>query len=164
MKTIIDLNRIKIKSRFFTCFWAAASILCIAAIFFFSSKNGEQSAEMSDFATGVLFGGIDASVGETTPFVEDINTFVRKCAHFLVFSMLGFCIANTARQFTGNKKCIFFISSGAGSLYGAIDEWHQYFVPGRSCMWQDWLLDTAGVLFGVGAAFFAVWIIRKIRR
>lgn len=30
------------------------------------------------------------------------------------------------------------------SLYGATDEWHQAFVPGRDASIEDWLADTAG--------------------
>ena len=30
------------------------------------------------------------------------------------------------------------------SFYGASDEWHQYFVPGRSCEVLDWMADTLG--------------------
>ena len=36
-----------------------------------------------------------------------------------------------------------------GSLYGVSDEIHQYFVPGRSSDWRDWVADTVGVLAGV---------------
>ncbi len=31
-------------------------------------------------------------------------------------------------------------------IYGASDEFHQYFVPNRSSEVQDWLADIAGVL------------------
>jgi len=117
----------------------------------FSAKDGERSAEMSDIVTGALFGDAAGSAEPgTTPFWEDMNAVVRKCAHFLIFSALGFCAANTARQLTADKKHIFFISLALGSFYGAADEWHQYFVPDRSCMWQDWLIDTAGAFLGVG--------------
>ena len=40
------------------------------------------------------------------------------------------------------------------SLYGASDEFHQSFVPGRHVEIADWLADTLGG--GVGAA--AVWL------
>ena len=36
----------------------------------------------------------------------------------------------------------------AGSAYGAIDEFHQYFVPGRDCNVWDWLADTIGAFLG----------------
>jgi len=41
------------------------------------------------------------------------------------------------------------------SLYGASDELHQYFVPGRSCDVFDWLADTSGAVVAVG--LLGVW-------
>ena len=35
-----------------------------------------------------------------------------------------------------------------GVAYGASDEWHQSFVPGRDPSFSDWTADTAGVLLG----------------
>ena len=39
------------------------------------------------------------------------------------------------------------------SAYGATDELHQYFVPGRSCDVYDWVADTAGAFFTLLAAW-----------
>ena len=36
----------------------------------------------------------------------------------------------------------------AGSAYGAIDEFHQFFVPGRDCNVWDWAADTLGSFLG----------------
>jgi VanZ family protein len=36
--------------------------------------------------------------------------------------------------------------SALGSLYGLIDEVHQYFVPSRDCNAGDWFSDTLGAL------------------
>jgi len=33
--------------------------------------------------------------------------------------------------------------------YGAVDELHQIFIPGRYADVRDWLADSAGVVFGV---------------
>ena len=125
-------------------------------IFLFSSKTAEQSSEMSGAVTETLFGG-------DSPFIETLEVAVRKSAHFLIFFAVGFCAANAAMQIIHNKKRVFLISLCFGSFYAATDEIHQYFVPGRSCMWQDWVLDTMGVLAGTGAAFLIVWIINNIR-
>ena len=38
-----------------------------------------------------------------------------------------------------------------GSAYGAVDEFHQYFVPGRNCNVWDWLADTLGAVIGAAA-------------
>lgn len=40
----------------------------------------------------------------------------------------------------------------AASAYGATDEWHQLFVPGRSSDVHDWIADTFGAAVGAGAA------------
>jgi len=39
-----------------------------------------------------------------------------------------------------------------GMLYGAVDEWHQSFIPGRHAAAGDWLADSAGTLLGVAVA------------
>jgi VanZ family protein len=39
------------------------------------------------------------------------------------------------------------------SGYGATDEWHQSFVPGRSADVRDWFADAAGALLGAGACW-----------
>jgi hypothetical protein len=35
------------------------------------------------------------------------------------------------------------------SAYGATDEWHQSFVPGRAMDVQDWIADTIGAAIAV---------------
>ena len=39
------------------------------------------------------------------------------------------------------------------SGYGATDEWHQSFVPGRSADVRDWIADATGALLGAGACW-----------
>ncbi|MCI0340277.1 MAG: VanZ family protein [Planctomycetales bacterium] len=41
------------------------------------------------------------------------------------------------------------------SLYGASDEWHQSFVPGRVATVGDWIADTVGA--ALAAAAVALW-------
>lgn len=42
-----------------------------------------------------------------------------------------------------------------GVLYGASDEWHQSFVPGRDSSARDVLADGAGTLLGIGVTVVA---------
>ena len=137
---------LKIKNNKKFYLWAAASLLCMTAIFYFSSHNAEESGELSSSLTYKLF--------KDGAFMETLEVLVRKTAHVIIFAALSFCTANTVRQVTQNKRYIFIISVTWCSFYAATDEWHQYFVPGRACMWQDWVIDTLGVLLGIGAAFF----------
>lgn len=47
------------------------------------------------------------------------------------------------------------------SLYGITDEFHQSFVPNRSCDILDWVCDTLGAITG---ALFMISIIRLKRK
>ena len=42
---------------------------------------------------------------------------------------------------------------GIATAYGATDEWHQSFVPGRSADVHDWFADATGALLGAGACW-----------
>lgn len=138
--------------------WAAVSLLCMIFIFWFSSQNADESSELSgSLSARILDAAQDwFSITISEPSKDIMEVAVRKAAHFFIYFVFGFCTANTIRQITDNRRYIFGVSLCWCSLYAATDEWHQYFVPGRSCMWQDWLLDTSGVLLGVGTAFLAV--------
>ena len=50
------------------------------------------------------------------------------------------------------------------SLYGASDEWHQYFVPGRSCEFGDWIADTAGGALAIALYRGWPWYRRALER
>ena len=56
--------------------------------------------------------------------------------------------------------CIVILTSAA---YGAIDEIHQYFVPGRDSNIWDWIADTLGALLGAAAMLAALRITEKRR-
>ena len=132
--------------------WLAASLLCMAVIFVFSSFPAEQSSGMSNPLVDFVVPVIENWFGVTVPVetVEYLYMLIRKAAHLLIFLTLGVCVTNTVRRVTENGKRIFMISLCWCSLYAATDELHQYFVPGRACMWQDWMLDTIGALIGIG--------------
>ena len=40
--------------------------------------------------------------------------------------------------------------------YGAVDELHQLFVPGRYCDFYDWLADSSGGILGIGIIYLFV--------
>jgi len=133
----------------------------MAVIYYFSSQPSEISGNVSGSITRNIirvfikffrYEGYEASerVHRTAEFL------VRKGAHFFVFFLLAFCVTNTIRQIISNKKYIILTALSFCSLYAVTDELHQYFVPGRTAMWQDWLLDTVGALFGVIAALYMV--------
>ena len=46
-----------------------------------------------------------------------------------------------------------------GYAYGAVDEWHQFFVPNRIPSFSDWVADVVGVTVG----FFAILVVLRAR-
>lgn len=65
-------------------------------------------------------------------------------AHFLAYLALGFSLGRA----TGRPG----LALGLAVWWGALDEVHQAFVPGRDAGVQDWLFDLAGASVGVWRA------------
>ncbi|MFR5874965.1 MAG: VanZ family protein [Eubacterium sp.] len=118
-------------------FWAL-TIICMALIFYFSSRTAEESSNQSGAVLEFLINILgDNSV---TDFI------VRKSAHCLEYT--GLCLLfNCAFYFTRNKKSII-LSIICTSAYAVTDEIHQLFVDGRSCEVRDWAIDTGGAVLG----------------
>ncbi|WP_454969016.1 VanZ family protein [Eubacterium sp.] len=132
-------------------FWILTAI-CMATIFYFSSRPANQSAGQSSVVTLFL-----QRLFHTEAITEHM---VRKFAHFTEFAGLGFLI-NTALYFTNGKQN-FPLGAGIGSAYAGTDEIHQIFIDGRSCQFSDWALDTAGVITGALILSILILIIGKI--
>lgn len=87
-----------------------------------------------------------ASAQPTVPLPDLDNS--DKVLHFAAYAGLGGLLAYGAAPAALGPLPLIAI----GSLYGASDEVHQSFVPGRSPDPLDWVADTLGVVAGVLAA------------
>ena len=68
-----------------------------------------------------------------------------KIAHWMLYCVLGWLVAlalRRAHNLSLPKTCALAIL--VASAYGASDEFHQRFVPHRSCDVLDWTADTLG--------------------
>jgi VanZ family protein len=86
-----------------------------------------------------------------------------KVAHITEYAILGYFAARAA-YFTGGRwlRAHFIATTIAfGLLYAISDEWHQYFVPGRSADPADAAADVIGVI--LGSVIFWVLLRRKHR-
>lgn len=70
-----------------------------------------------------------------------------KIVHFLEFGLVGYLVYNSIYDDFAERAE--FISISFSIFYGGLDEIHQYFVPGRSCDWMDFLADSLGIIFTV---------------
>jgi VanZ family protein len=70
-----------------------------------------------------------------------------KLAHGGLYFMLGLSLAWGKRRIGAGVPGLLLLLMGVG--YGALDEWHQSFVPGRYSSVGDWVADSAGVMLGL---------------
>ncbi|MCS7054372.1 MAG: VanZ family protein [Ignavibacterium sp.] len=59
------------------------------------------------------------------------------------------------------RKYSFLFTILFASLYGAVDELHQLFIPGRSCDFLDWVADFIGVIIGSLSARLLLYYLRE---
>ena len=73
-----------------------------------------------------------------------------KLQHLLAYGALGLAAGLWASPVFWKRRPVLtlLLVTLTGSAYGAIDEFHQYFVPGRDCNVWDWIADTLGAFLG----------------
>lgn len=125
-------------------------VLTMAMIFFFSSEDSKKSTQTS---TDVIEDVLDIVLpkDEITPTVVEKFQFpFRKAAHFGIYMLLGFCLANAFQNTIRNKWYISYPCALVTSiLYAISDEWHQNFSDGRGPSFKDTLIDSSGALVGI---------------
>ena len=81
-----------------------------------------------------------------TTYISDFD----KVAHFSIYALLATLLVRL-----GPGRAAPWIAIAVVSLFGVTDEWHQSYVPGRSCDVMDWTADTLGAVCGV--ALYRGW-------
>ena len=76
-----------------------------------------------------------------------------KLVHFSIYGVFGYLTASALANRWSVARVAAVVIVGM-SLFGAVDEWHQHFIPGRSTEIADWLADSIGGALGV-----AIWTI-----
>lgn len=69
-----------------------------------------------------------------------------KLIHFLAYATLGCSVAWAAQARSGRHLAQLGLAVAA---LGALDEWHQQFIPARAMDVRDWVADTAGAVSGL---------------
>jgi VanZ family protein len=73
-----------------------------------------------------------------------------KVVHFTMYAALGFLALRAA--WVGGSSLRWrrlLVVAACVSLWGALDEWHQQFIPSRSMELGDWIADSIGAIAGV---------------
>lgn len=127
------------------------SLMIMVIIFLFSAQRAEDSAALSgEFGSFIekLLNGMKWLLGKN--LVLWIKAYLRKIAHFVLYTLLGGFVMATITNTKIQKASVkIAISAVVGLLYSISDEIHQLFIAGRSGEVRDVLLDFAGVVTGI---------------
>lgn len=160
------MNNRRIKKK--TAFTAGILLAALyAAIFGFSEQDGETSGgiSMSLSRYGVdlwnrLHGG-RLSEFMRMELAEYFEHPLRKMAHFAEYAVMGILVCCFLYAFTEAMTRIYCCALLWVFISAALDELHQYFVPGRWASFWDVLLDTCGGAVGGALCLLALQKIRK---
>lgn len=131
--------------------FAILIVINCVVIFNFSAQDSDKSSEQSGVVVDRVVNTIEkkSKKAKKDPSLrEKVTFYVRKTAHFSIYTLLGLWLMNEANTFDINKKKKWIICLLFGFLYAVSDEFHQSFVGGRSQEIRDILIDTIGVAFG----------------
>lgn len=128
-------------------------ILWMGFIFHMSSNTGvisnNQSHKVSQFIEKRST-KIDSEIKHNKINFTELNYIVRKNAHAFEYIFLAIFVGSALCAYNLKGKgaiiCILFICL----FYAVTDEFHQMFVPGRSSMVSDVLIDFLGSIIGMG--------------
>ena len=98
------------------------------------------------------------------PFGVSLPPPFDKLAHLTAFGVLA-AFTDIAWRHTHPKlplvRRLVVIFVGV-AVFGASDEIHQYFVPGRSCDLFDWMADMTGGALGLALSSLPLWWHRNL--
>ena len=134
------------------------TIIWMIVIFTFSSMDTEESNGKSKQTikqtvekTAEISENIGISENKMTQkqvniTVNKLNMPLRKCAHATEYAILAIFIIITINEYTNKRYSIskIIITILICFIYSLTDEFHQSFVPGRTSLFTDCLIDTTG--------------------
>lgn len=124
-------------------------------IFGFSSQDAEQSGSISKMITEKCVEFFNSLTGGhwSRDFMESLTVYfehpVRKLAHFAEYACMGVLLYVIWSQWVSEGKRVCLLVLSWVFLSAALDELHQWFVPGRYASPADVLLDTCGGAAGM---------------
>jgi VanZ family protein len=147
------------KSRAFLKFWLPV-LIWMALIF-----TGSSDAHSYEHSRSLVLPFLRWLFPKMSPDnIEEIHHLIRKCCHLTEYAILALLLWR-ALHFSKNNLPSWSWPKTGGTLlivfiYAASDEFHQIFVPTRTPLVSDVLIDTAGGAIGL----LALWIFGRWRK
>lgn len=95
-------------------------------------------------------GAILTATSLPNTLIPDVGfRFADKGLHFFMYGGLGLLLARAMHNPPRTTRLRVFLAAFLLVVaIGALDEWHQHFIQGRSTELADWLADSSGGLVG----------------
>ena len=164
---------LKIISTIFVLVW-------MITVFIFSSQDGTQTLNTSGAFIQVIDSTLNNVESNNTNKTDTVNTqdnnnkkynysqelqtFVRKNAHYFLYTVGGIILSVFFYAFLKNNKKIYIFAILTGMIYAMSDEFHQRFVTGRTSRITDVGIDTLGVITGTILFMIFINILIKSRK
>jgi VanZ family protein len=99
---------------------------------------------------------ISSSISPTPSPADLLRSLLHNGAHVVVYAVLAgaWLLAHSPQQWSAparRSRAAALRSVLLATAYGAVDEWHQSFVPDRVCSVADLLADASGAALAVSA-------------
>lgn len=117
-------------------------LLWMLVIFLFSSQP--HSGETTKSIIEQIMPNI-----KTNSLLDMVNFIVRKSAHITEYFILTLLVISLLKEYTKKERTIVLFSIIFCFIYAMTDEYHQSFVPGRSSLFRDVLIDTSGGILAI---------------
>lgn len=134
----------------------------LGVIFFLSSQNGEQTADLSLGIVGVIHRALQ-SVGIRIN-INHLHHALRTSAHVIVFFVEGSLLYWAINGLTRQRRVSFLAALIVAIPLCALDELHKLPIPGRHCQWDEAALNFVGAALGILVCLTFVSFFRRRRQ
>ena len=168
------MNTKSIKNRWMILF-LILTVLWMGFIFYMSAQPASESARMSGtigerIARFLRPDYASIPTAEWQAYVSGIDHIVRKTAHLTEYLILGVLLSIDMLNLWKRKRSpdksvrvisVLFFAWLIGAVYAASDEFHQFFVEGRSMEALDVGIDSLGVCIGCCLVGIFLFIVKR---
>lgn len=95
---------------------------------------------------------------------SNLDHIVRKNAHAFMYMVLAILVCGALFSYNKSGKGMIIYILFICLFYAVTDEFHQSFIPGRTSLVSDILVDFMGALIGLGLFYFSYYKIYKRNR
>jgi len=155
-------------------------LFCMGFIFYMSSNNGQISHQESGKVVNLIKNAEvklqdkvenkttneNSQVDKNTINAQqvkgnELDQVIRKNAHAFMYMILAFLVSSIFFAFNKRGKDAIVYILFICLFYAVTDEFHQSFVPGRTSLVSDVLIDFGGALIGLVFFYLAYYKIYK---